>query len=62
MFARNKKSKKYEGGFHALFALVFLLLAADFSFADVFFAAAAALVIFTDVVITSFSLIVVDAT
>jgi hypothetical protein len=39
-----------------------LLLAADFSFADAFFAAAAALVIFTDVVITSFSLIVVYAT
>jgi hypothetical protein len=41
---------------------VFLSLAAAFAFADAFFAAATALVIFTDVVITSFSLIVVYAT
>jgi hypothetical protein len=33
----------------------FFSLAAAFAFADAFFAAAAALVIFTDVVITSFS-------
>ncbi len=49
-------------GSYALFALVFLSFAAAFAFADAFFAAATALVIFTDVVITSFSLIVVYAT
>jgi hypothetical protein len=48
-------------GVYAFFALVFLSLAAAFAFADAFFAAAA-LVIFTDVVITSFLLMVVDAT
>ena len=58
----GKKKEKKASGVYAFFALVFLSPAAAFAFADAFFAAATALVIFTDVVITSFWLMVVYAT
>ena len=53
--------KKNVRVIYALFALEFLLLAADLS-AGAFFAAAAGLLFFFDVVITSFSLFVVYTT